>query len=727
MDMKIKIEGEKYSSIIHSLLNKVMEIGEEWTEYSDFCELIEEIDSELYELINIGYAIDQSFIISATDDKGKIIYVNDKFVEMFKYKASELIGKRHRILNSGYHDNSFFRDMWNIIQNGEVWTGEIKNKAKDGSFYWVNTAIVPLLSTNGDPSRYIVFGTDISQRKESDEKLVNALKNDFELVVNTLQNLVFKVAKDDSGNFIYLFGEGKLAYQLGVQTDVIYKKGPRELFPEYLADLLEKSYEQGFRGTTLTYNYSFNKRYLQSTLSPKYEGEQIIELIGCCNDMTELYAAQEEIKFLSFYDTLTNLPNRRKFNDDISKLISKFKKEEIRGFSIFLVNLDRFKNVNDSLGHTVGDKLLIEVKNRLLTVQVEKGCLYRLTGDQFIILCTDMYDELLLEQYAMTILDVFDSPFNVDQTLTLHMSCCIGACVCLDDEEDPDSLFKKADTALHTAKSLGKNTYKKYEQKMKQHYDEYLLIEYYLPIARQNDEFELYFQPKLDLTTNSINGMEALLRWDHPILGNVPPSKFIPIAEETGHIIKIDEWVLKKACLQNKKWSEGMFQIPLRVAVNISPLHFRHPNFVNMLERVLKETNLEPEFLEIEITENTVIDNIEECIACVVKLREMGVIVSIDDFGTGYSALSYLKNLPINCLKIDQSFIKEIAKNIGDIAIVKAIICLAHEMGLKVVAEGVEEKETLECLNELGCDEIQGYYVSRPMPSSEFEKKIIRG
>lgn len=718
-DMKEIIKAEEYKQLIISFRQIAKVMGKEWGHYKTFKRLLESMDIIHRDLLHIIHAIDQSIIVAITDNKGKILNVNEKFCKLSGYSRNELIGHTHRIVNSGHHDKSFFTDMWNTLRSGKTWSGEIKNKAKDSSFYWVKSTIVPVLSKEGMPYMYISLRTDITQGKKIEEQLVNALKNDFKQIVNSMHNLVFKVSKDELGNFIYLFGEGKLAHLLGVITNVIYKRGPKELFSSDVAEVLEKSYEQAFEGNTITYSYPLKNRYLLSTISPIYENGKIVELIGCCNDITELNKAQNEMKFMAFHDTLTNLPNRRKFNRDITYFINH--SQQKTRLALFFINLNRFKHVNDSLGHQVGDRLLKAVTKRLLTTIRGNEKLYRFTGDQFIITHIDMDENVLLEHLAKSFLSVFDKPFQVDEALSLYSTGSIGVSVYPDHGQDAETLLKNAEVAMNAAKTQKINTYCEYQPHMNRHFDEYLLIENYLPVALKNDEFDLHFQPKLDLKTNSINGMEALLRWNHPILGNVPPGTFIPIAEDAGLIIQLDEWVLKKACLQIKKWNNDGLQHPLRVAVNISPHHFGHPNFAEMVKKVITETNIDPEWLELEITESAFMENTAECVECIKRLRETGVSVSIDDFGTGYSSLTYLRNFPINHLKIDQSFIKEMIRNSQDIAIVKAIIYLAHELKVKVVAEGVEEKESLECLRLLGCDEIQGYYVGRPVPSSEFK------
>lgn len=675
------------------------------------------------DFIMINKAIDASIIVAITDVHGEILYVNNKFCEISKYSRSELIGENHRILNSGYHDLPFFRDMWKTIGKGEIWAGEVKNKAKDGSFYWVKTTIVPILDEEKKPFMYISLRTDITEGKLAQEKLVTALNNDFRLVVNSMYNLIFKVRPDPTKKFIYTLNEGKLAYELGLENENMYLKSPREVFAEVGGDVLEDKYELAFSGETVTYTFSFKGKKLLTYLSPVYEHDQIIEIIGCVNDITELNNAQDEIAYMAFHDILTNLPNRRMFNEDMTTLITSSKKDN-QPFSVLFLDLDRFKQINDSLGHTVGDMLIHEVSNRLKIVVGSKGMIYRFAGDEFILVFPNV-DAVGIKKYADQVISIFEQYFVLPNSHRIFTTPSIGISVYPSHGEDYDTLLKNADTAMFVAKSNGRNTYQIYECMMNEHYEEALTIDQYLRQAIENDEFELYYQPKMDLASERIKSMETLLRWKNPVLGNVPPDKFIPIAEETGLIIKIDEWVLENACRQNKEWNETHFSSPLRIAVNISPLNFRLPNFVGVVESTLKKTGLPPELLEIEITEGSFIDNIEACIKSLNELRAMGVQVAIDDFGIGYSSLNYLRKFPISSLKIDRSFIQEIAQNQEEVALVKAMIYLSHELNLQVVAEGTETKEVIDLLRDLGCNEVQGYYVSRPLPKEDFERFII--
>lgn len=680
---------------------------------------IQQISDFLQDYTNLRFALDVSAIVAVTDVKGRIIYANNKFCELSKYSRQELLGKDHRLLNSGFHNKQFFKNMWDTINQGEVWEGEVKNRAKDGTFYWVKTTIVPLKDQDGNPVMHIAIRTDISEGKFAQERLLTALQNDFHHVVNSMHNFIFKIIRDADGKFIYKLSDGKLAHQLGLENEKTYNKSPDEVFPSDLAILIENNYKEAFKGEPVSYQYSYKDRQLLTFLSPIYRDGKVIEVIGNSNDITELQKAQDEIEFMAFHDLLTSLPNRRKFSYDLNHIIkNSFEKKE--KIALFFLDLDRFKQINDSLGHSVGDDLIIEVSIILKRIIGSKAHIYRFAGDEFVLIFPGC-NKQMVETYVKQILSVFDQSIALPSNLQIYTTCSIGISIYPEHGKDYETLLKNADAAMYVAKTSGRNNYRIYQQEMNASKEEILLIEYHLREAIENNELELYYQPKLDLETKKINGMEALLRWNSPIFGQVPPDKFIPIAEETGLIIKIDRWVLEQACQQNKEWNDSWFSSPLRIAVNISPLHFRLPNFETVVEKVLIKTGLSPQLLEIEITENSFIDQVEECIHCLNKLQQLGVTVAIDDFGKGYSSLNYLRMFPINALKIDRSFIHEVAKNNDDIAIVKAITFLAHELNLKVVAEGIETKEVIQLLEEIGCDEIQGYYVSKPLPKKDFE------
>lgn len=425
---------------------------------------------------------------------------------------------------------------------------------------------------------------------------------------------------------------------------------------------------------------------------------------------------------LSYHDYLTDLPNRRFAYKYINQSIEKaqHKHEKV---AVLYIDLDRFKNVNDSLGHSTGDQLLKIVASRLTNVVGNDGIVSRLGGDEFAIILTEIEEINEVNFIAETLITAFKDPFIIDN-YDLFVTSSIGISVFPHDGHTVKELFMNADVAMYRAKEQGRNKYQFYSSDMNSTLISKLKIESDLRKALDNDEMFLTYQPKINIETNEIIGMEALIRWLHPKLGIIAPNDFVPIAEETGLIISLGEWVLKTACRQNRLWQDqGMPHV--KVAVNISARQFQHNDIVETVKRVLKETNLDPKYLELEITESTVMNYAEETIKTLNELKDMGISVSIDDFGTGYSSLSYLKLFPIKSLKIDRSFIKDIEKDHGDLAIAKSVITLGHALNFEVVAEGVENKDHFEILKREKCDVSQGYYYSPPVTAEIFESLLI--
>ncbi|BAU27231.1 PAS domain S-box-containing protein/diguanylate cyclase (GGDEF)-like protein [Aneurinibacillus soli] len=685
---------------------------------------MEQIHTLVNNFADVWRALDESTIVALTDTAGKIIYANEKFCEISKYSREELIGNTHRLLNSGYHGREFFQKMWDTIIRGEVWSEEVKNKAKDGTFYWVKTTVVPLLDDDGMPYRYITFRTDITEGKMAEEKLREGLKNDFIRTVNALHNIVFKLHRNENGVPVYTLFEGKLASQLGLRTGNVLGKTPYDVFPIEVAELMDQHNLEAFDGKRVIYNHRYMNRDFHTTLSPIIENNNVIEIIGSTSEITDLKRAEEIIRRMAYQDSLTKLPNRRMFTEDLTRALQKASEADYE-IAVLFIDLDRFKQINDTFGHSIGDKLLVNVAERLIEYMTGDGHVYRLGGDEFVVLIREVDAKASAEIVARELLYAFRTTFPLDHH-EFFITCSIGIAIYPFAGLDMESLMKNADTAMYYAKNHGRNGYRFYTPEMNATYEDHLRLEIDLRRALENQEFELYYQPKVDIDTGKLTGMEALLRWNHPKKGYISPASFIPIAEETGLIIPLGELVLKMACAQNKKWMEAGYP-KLCVAVNVSAIQFQQPDFVLLIEMILQSTGLDPEYLELEMTENSMMNDVEESLSTLRELHQLGISIAIDDFGTGYSSLGYLKRFPINALKVDRSFVKDVTTDAGDAAIVKAVIHLAHSMGLTVVAEGVETEEVLRFLREQECDEVQGYYYSRPLPEREFTDLLERG
>jgi diguanylate cyclase (GGDEF)-like protein len=437
----------------------------------------------------------------------------------------------------------------------------------------------------------------------------------------------------------------------------------------------------------------------------------------------ELIIHKEHLVRLAHYDSLTSLPNRVFFSEMLNKTLNHSRRHN-KTLAILFIDLDRFKNINDALGHPIGDLVLKEVASRFSTVLRAGDVLARLGGDEFILLINDINHPKFASPIAEKLLQLCAQSIKVG-THEFFITTSIGICIFPGDGDSLEDLLKNADMAMYKAKRSGGGVFQYYTKEMNQEAHEHIKLEASLRKAINNNEFVLYYQPKLNLSDGSMMGVEALIRWESPELGMVSPAKFIPLAEETGLIMQIGEWALREACRANKSWQNQGYK-SISTAVNLSPKQFRHQDIAQLVKTILSETGLNPELLELEITETAVMDNVDAAINRLNAIKEMGVKITIDDFGTGYTSISYLKQFPVSVLKIDQSFIKGVPDNQDDVAITTAVIALAHSLNMKVVAEGVETPEQLQYLADHDCDMVQGYYLSRPLPEAKILLQLTK-
>ena len=443
--------------------------------------------------------------------------------------------------------------------------------------------------------------------------------------------------------------------------------------------------------------------------------------LAIVHDITERKRYEEQLEFQANHDALTGLPNLNLLSDRIRQalLISRRSKQEV---GVFLLDLDNFKLINDTLGHDSGDQLLNLIAQRLNGMIRAGDTVARQGGDEFIVIVSDQALSENAPLLAEKILDVVAQPLAVDgREVVLTVS--IGICIYPRDGEDPQSLVKNAEVAMYRAKEQGRNCFQFYTGEMNAKSLARMTLENHLRYALEREELTLYYQPKVNLASGQITGMEALLRWQSPELGMITPDAFIPLAEETGLVVPIGAWVLKEACAQTKAWRDAGLP-PLVVAVNLSPRQFRQQDIAAVVEQCLRETGLDPRCLELEITESMVMQDSERVTSVLNQLKRMGVSLAMDDFGTGYSSLGYLKRFPFDKLKIDKSFVRDITSEPNNAAIAKTVIAMAHSLHMKVIAEGVETQGQLNYLRLHDCDEMQGYFFSRPVPAEKFERLL---
>jgi diguanylate cyclase (GGDEF)-like protein/PAS domain S-box-containing protein len=443
--------------------------------------------------------------------------------------------------------------------------------------------------------------------------------------------------------------------------------------------------------------------------------------IGVFTDITKRKRAEETIKHMAYYDALTNLPNRALFLERLNQALIQAQRNR-RILAVLFLDLDRLKVINDTLGHNMGDRLLKAVSARLKSAMRDTDTVARLGGDEFMLLLPEIANATDIDKITAKLLDTFTAPFDLDGQ-ELYVTASVGVAVYPKDGSDAETLLKNADTAMYRAKRTGRNNCQVFAPSMKAEDIAQLALSNGLRRALEKREFVVHYQPQLDIENGEIVGMEALVRWQHPEFGLVHPNSFIHWAEDSGLIVPLGEMVMQIACEQNRMWISKGFT-PMKVAVNISARQLRQDNIVHTVARILKETGLPPDCLELELTESVLMDLGENSTNMSHELKAMGVGFSIDDFGTGYSSLNYIKRLPVNTLKLDQSFVRDVTTDPNDAAIASAVIGLGHGLNLAVLAEGVETMGQLDYLRSLKCDRMQGFLFSEPLPANEFEELL---
>lgn len=672
------------------------------------------------QLADIKYALDESAIVAVTDQRGTILYVNDKFCEISKYKKEELLGQNHKILNSNYHTTDFFKEMWRTIGTGNVWRGEIRNMAKDGTYYWVDTTIVPFLNNEGKPYQYISIRNEITDRKLM-EKEIAEREEMYRIISENSSDLIALL--DVEGYFIYASPSHlktlKVSRQKLKESNFFkfihrddrarVKESVFNLMNDLRTDLKCEYRLQSFGDSTI---------YVEALFSPIYDRNNNIEnLTVVARDITERKESEEVIYHLAYHDLLTDLPNRRLFMKRLEKLIltaNQFSDQ----FAVLYIDIDNFKMINDTWGHEVGDVILTKFAKRLMKTFYNEHFISRVTGDQFAIVIENVKNLSTLDKMVQTFLTELESPITFKNQV-FYITCSIGVALFPQDGRSGVDLLINADTAMDYVKKQGGSRYVLYNENMEQESLKLTLLERGLRQAIREEQFFLVYQPKVNFVTNELIGIEALVRWQHPKLGVISPDKFIPIAEQSQLIHNLGEWVLRKACEQNKQWQKmGLPSVPM--AVNMSVIQLEDLSIVNKIGKALADFDLDARWLELEVTESMFAD-IDFVVSLLTKIKDLGVRISIDDFGSGYSSFNYLKRLPIDIIKIDRLFIDDIEKGKENREIVKAIIALANTLEIKTIAEGIEKEEQVNILKEIGYTDGQGYYFSRPLEEKQFE------
>jgi diguanylate cyclase (GGDEF)-like protein/PAS domain S-box-containing protein len=665
--------------------------------------------------------------IVITDRSGAIVWANHAFTTMTGYSKEEVLGKNHRMLKSEEQTESYYAELWSTISSGKVWQGEIVNRRKDGTTYTEEMTITPIAQNVGQANwtHFIAIKQDITERKRAEEELYRAHQM-LQTILDTIPQRVFwkdrnciylgcnRILATDAGlnNPAEIIGKSDFDLAWG-ETAEVYRSDDKLVMAQGSAKLGYEEIQDRPDGRRV---------WLRTSKLPLWDREgKVIGLLGTYEDITQRKVAEERVQYLAYYDVLTGLPNRILLRDRLSNALATARRQKHKVALLFL-DLDRFKIINDSLGHSVGNLLLQAVAERLRRCAREQDTVTRLGGDEFLIVLTAVKDGADAAVAAERFMDAMTAGFVI-QGHSLSISCSLGISVFPEHGADSETLIKNADAAMYKAKDGGRNNFQFFTADMGAQAVERLTLENGLRLALDKKELFLVYQPQMNIATGKIIGLEALLRWQHPTLGLVPPDKFIRIAENSGLIVPIGEWVLRTACSQARKWQDESLPA-VTVAVNVSAVQFRQEDFCELVRKILRETGLAPQYLELELTESLLLTNADVTLSVIQELKAIGVTLAIDDFGTGYSSFSYLRQFQVSKLKIDRSFIRDVTLNPDDAAITAAIISMAKSLNLRVIAEGVEDEAQMTFLRVNRCDEIQGYYFSKPLAVDKVAEKL---
>jgi diguanylate cyclase (GGDEF)-like protein/PAS domain S-box-containing protein len=652
----------------------------------------------------------------------RFVETNEAFRHLLGYTREEMLGM------SLFEVDPFGRDAYNpyvqrLLPGKAGSKGERKFRRKDGSFVDVEANID--LVTVGETRTLSVIVRDITERKQAEEQL-RLSEERYALSARAVNDGLWDW--DMRSNRVYFSTRWKamLGYEeheIGSSMDEwLNRVHPKDAdhLKSRLGNYLQTAdthFEMEYRMMHKDGSYRWT---LTRGLAVRDDDGKLFRMAGSQTDVTDRKKSEEQLKYDAFHDALTDLPNRTLFLDRLDRSIMRCKQHGDL-YAILFLDLDRFKVINDGLGHIVGDQLLIMMAQRLKQCVRPSDTVARFGGDEFTILLDEIKDVSDATAIAYRIQEEMKTPFYV-MGHEIKTSASVGIAMGTDEYENSEDLLRDADTAMYRAKAMGKGRHEMFDSAMRTRAVMLLEMESDLWRAMERNEFELFYQPIVRVDTGQITGCEALIYWQHPHRGLVSPGEFIPVAEETGLIEPMGEWVLRTACVQAKKWQE-MGHDYFRVAVNCSSRQFQ-PHLPDIIRKVLTETGLSPQSLTIEVTETLAMKDVEASIAILRQIQKLGVRISIDDFGTGYSSLGYINRLPIHTLKIDRSFVNEITSNSENTVISEMIISMAHSLNLKVVAEGVENEKQLEFLRSQNCDEMQGYFFSRPLSQERLTQML---
>ena len=677
------------------------------------------LSEALGETESLMQTIRQHTIFSQTEPDGTITDVNEAFCKVSGYSREELLGAPHDILNSCQHGEAFWQDFWNTINAGQAWRGEICNRRKDGSRFWLDTIVMPMLGTDGAIERFLSIRADVTKRKQAEEKLARMGR-----------------ILDGSSNEIFVFDAETLKFtvvnrgareNLGYSLEELQELTPVDIKPDLdahefamaIAPLLRRETDSLHFETVhqrkdgSTYPVEINLHYAGDENPPVF--------VAIVQDISERKANSQRIEQLAFYDPLTGLANRALMVDRMRQAVARAERFG-RNVCLLYIDLDRFKEINDTRGHSVGDKVLCEVARRFAAVLRKSETFARIGGDEFVAIIENV-NQPQVSGIIGRLNRQLARPIEVEGKAHV-LGVSVGVAAYPDDCSEPDCLLQLADIAMYQAKQNG-GGHRFYDSEMGKTVAKRTETARRLADALEDDRLQLHFQPFVDLETGALCGAEALLRWHEPDWGYVRPDEFLPIAAERRMMSDIGNWVIDRACRQMRAWRDEGHGALARLAINVDAEQMETEAILHRIEQALARHGTPADALEVEITESSMMTDPARAGETLRQLKELGLGISIDDFGTGYSSLAYLKQFRTDKLKIDMSFVRDLLDDPNTQAIIKATIAMARSLGLKVLAEGVETEEQAVRLRELGCHQAQGYLFGRPLPQDEFARKWL--
>lgn len=654
------------------------------------------------------------------DAAGRYIFANESALRSFGVKESELLGNTDSDVFSNDIAEQFINNDKKVLAEEQAIQIVETFPQEDDIVHHSLVSKFPIPSNDGSASLIGGVAIDITKQKLAEEELHRSEER-LRLMIEGVKD--YGIFMLDTDGYIISWNEGAQRLFQYSEDEVIGKhasmfyatEGDTRQAVRHELELAE--HEGKYTNETLRIRKDKSVFLAEVVTTALFDEEGKLRGFGrVVRDITERAEAEETIRHQALHDPLTGLPNRKALDERLEIMIRQAERHHSK-IAVMFLDLDRFKNVNDSLGHMIGDTLLKEVASRFRATIRAEDTVARLGGDEFVLLLSEVTHSGDVINVSKKIIEAMQAPVQIGQH-SLHITTSIGIALYPSDGTDTNALLKNADTALYRAKELGRNRYQFFNQTMNVQASERLTLETSLHKAIDANELELYYQPIINTKSENLAAVEALIRWNHPQLGKIYPNEFIPLAEEIGIIFQMGEWVLRTACRQLKAWQEQGISVPA-MSINLSARQFSEPRLMETIKTIINDSDIQSDRLEFEITEGIAMENLDRTVNILRYMKQIGINITIDDFGTGYSSLNYLKRFPLHGLKIDKSFVRHAITNSQDATIIRTIIAMAHSLGLKVIAEGVETEQQLNFLKQLDCDRVQGYYLGMPMPGTE--------